>query len=88
MIQLIATDGQLEIANEDIADPGERRRFHGEDVVLIYRYPSEEVDTVAWPIINPKYLCGALYDAREMGWIPDESIVLLPDGTEFNIDQD
>lgn len=56
------------------------------DPVLIYFHSGGDPDTVSWP--NPKaaHLRGALYDARETGFIPDVPIVLLPDGKEFVID--
>jgi hypothetical protein len=48
---------------------------------------SSDVDTIAWPDYNPKNLAGALYDAIEEGEIPDIRTVILPDGTEFDIDK-
>jgi len=56
------------------------------DTLLIYYYPSGDVDTIAWPRPNPKHLRCALYDAREQGIIPNVPAVILPSGEEFLID--
>ena len=57
------------------------------DPILIYFHPGGDPDTVSWPNPNAEHLRGALYGARETGFIPDVPIVLLPDGKEFAIDQ-
>jgi hypothetical protein len=56
------------------------------DTLLIYYYPSGDVDTIAWPRPNPQHLRSALYDAREQGIIPNVPAVILPSGKEFLID--
>ncbi len=78
MIQLINDKGLLCIpADKDEDDPD----------LILYRYSSGDCDTVNWPNPNIKLLRGALFDAREMGVIADIPSVLLPDGTQFDIDE-
>lgn len=57
------------------------------DDILIVRYPEGDCDTITFPFgeNDRKNLVSALYDAYEVGEL-DERIVLLPDGTQFNID--
>ena len=72
MTQLLVIDGDLHL-NEDI---------------LLVRYPEGDVDTIPFPFKKDKdrkNLASALYDSYEFGEI-DERVVLLPDGTEFDID--
>jgi hypothetical protein len=78
-IQLVAIEGRLYIPAH-----GERR---GVEILVCYHLNSSDVDTIAWPDYNPKNLAGALYDAIEEGEIPDIRTVILPDGTEFDIDK-
>lgn len=68
----------------------------GKDPVLVVEYPSGEHDTIPWPLTPATWpltpakwverLRSALFDAREMGLIPDVPSVRLPDGTVFLID--
>ena len=86
-ITLIANGRSLCTPNSAIESKDLREWYDdGEDPILIFEYPSGDVDTIAWPKPNRKNLAGALYDARETGLIPDVPTVILPDGTEFNID--
>ena len=56
--------------------------------LIIFFYPSGDVDTFTWgKEINKQKLAAALFDAREMGYMPNEEEVLLPDGEVFHIDQ-
>ncbi len=78
MLQLINDKGLLFIpADADEDDPD----------LLLRRYSAGDCDTVRWPEPDLKILRGALKDAREMGIIADVSSVLLPDGTQFDIDE-
>lgn len=86
-LQLIASHGSLEVAFEDIHHLEHREHFDGDDALLILRYPAGDCDTVRWPNPNIQLLRGALYDARETGLIADVKSVLLPDGSEFFIDE-
>lgn len=62
--------------------------FGDDPVILLKRYDAGDCDTI--PNVRSKRnrdnLVSALYDAREMGLIPEVSYVLLPDGTKFEID--
>lgn len=57
---------------------------------LIYQYPSGDVDVCRWPMSSDEErwrLASALYDAIEMGDLPDSTAsVTLPDGTESEIE--
>lgn len=63
--------------------------------VLLCMYGAGDCDTIPWPFpegsaywTKEKWegcLRSALFDAREMGEIPDEPTVELPDGTIFTI---
>lgn len=71
--QLYVRDGQLCCPDID-------------DSLLIYRYPSGDVDFIQWPNPDVAKLRAALYDARECGLINDVPQVKLPDGTLFDIE--
>ena len=91
MTQLLEKDGSLYAPFEAITDAVQRNFCsnngkEGRDPILMLEYPSGDVDTIKWPNFNADNLRSALYDAREMGLIPDEPAVLLPDGTEFEIE--
>lgn len=69
-------------------------RLYAEDKLLLCVYPAGDCDTIPWPNLfdegdywnEEKWtqaLTGALYDAREMGYVPDVHEVELPDGTKF-----
>jgi len=88
--KLINDDGILATAHELIPDDL-RTSFTNPDgepdnAILIYDRPSGDVDTIKWPHPNKDHLRGALYAARETGFIPNVEAVLLPDGEEFLID--
>lgn len=53
---------------------------------LLVRHACGDCDDIAWPAYDAEDLRNALYDARETGQIPSESVVVLPDGSTFNID--
>jgi len=54
---------------------------------LIYWHKGGDVDVVSYPRPNKAHLRAALYDAREMGFIPrDVDSVLLPSGKVFSFD--
>lgn len=55
------------------------------DDILIYRYINGDCDTISWPNPKPHHLASVLFDAFECGDLRSRT-VLLPDGTEFNID--
>ena len=68
----INEDGELEV-NENL---------------LLFFYPAGDVDTFTWgKQLNKQNLAAALFEAREMGYMPNEEEVLLPDGEVFHIDQ-
>lgn len=57
-------------------------------ILLVKRYPAGDCDTVPWPLQTANHrrrLAEVLYDAREMGYLDGDSI-LLPDGTILNLD--
>jgi len=87
-IKLTVEDGRLHTPHAVMTD-GVRGFLIGDDVekdvILVAQYPEGDCDTVRWPKPDPFTLRRALYDAREMGIIPDVLSVLLPDGTEFEI---
>ena len=59
------------------------------DILLLVRYPAGDCDRCPWPMTTEEEkhnLASALYDAREMGEIPDDMSVWLPDGEEFRIE--
>ncbi len=86
MIQLTPKMGRLYIPNDAITDELQKKMAVGEPSLLIYEHPGGDHDTIKWPAPNLYHLAGALYDAREMGQLPDDPEVLLPDGTVFNIE--
>lgn len=53
--------------------------------ILVYRYPAGDCDTLEWPNPNKQHLASVLFDAFESGELNCRT-VLLPDGHEFNID--
>jgi hypothetical protein len=57
------------------------------DDILIVKYPEGDCDTITFPFgkDDRKNLASALFDAYECGEL-NERIVLLPDNTQFNID--
>ena len=55
--------------------------------ILLVRYASGDVDTISTENPNVENLRNALYDAREMGEIPNVPAVYLPCGKEFRIEQ-
>ena len=70
-----------------------------EPSLLVYFYPSGEVDTIPWPLTQREYssrtsadlrrqLAGALYNERESNSLfpPGLDTVELPDGQLFNFD--
>lgn len=91
MIKLIEKSGHL-------YTPG-NENTEGQDMMLLYVYPAGDCDVASWPMVTPwegstytperqrGILAGALYDAWEMGHVKERT-VLLPDGTEFNIDDE
>ena len=84
-IWLIVEDGRLHTLKSDIADAAMARYYSGNPVLCAGE--GEDCDTIAWPLVEggKKLLAQALYDAREMGLIPDVSSVLLPNGEQFTI---
>lgn len=92
MIQLIVKRGKLHIPHAAITDrlvADFYRRASSLDPILVCHYPDGDCDTIPWPMTSGKHnktLAGALYDSREMGLVPDESVFLLPDGKEFCIE--
>ena len=83
-IKLVVEGGKLHTLKTDIVDKL-MSEWHTENPILICG-EGEERDTIAWPLTDERNLAAALYDAREMGIIPDVQSVILPDGTEFGID--
>lgn len=62
--------------------------FLNEDRILLVRYPAGDCDTIPFPFTNEEdrhNLASALFDEYEFGEITERT-VLLPDGTEFNIE--
>jgi hypothetical protein len=68
--------------------------LHVGDHMLMYFYPAGDVDTCRWPLASDPTLRGeheyrlavALFDAREMGHLPEGAFVALPDGMLFDFD--
>ena len=56
--------------------------------ILLVMYPAGDVDTISTKNPNVENLRNALYDAREMGDIPNVPSVYLPCGKEFQIEQE
>ena len=55
--------------------------------VLIYWHKGGDVDTIDYPRPNKTHLRAALYNAREMGWLPSNvDSVILPSGRVFSFD--
>lgn len=71
-------------------------KLHAGEDILICSYDAGDVDTVPFPFPtdSPYWdkakwdfaMKRAIYDAREMGLIPDDPAVELPDGTVYQID--
>jgi hypothetical protein len=91
-IKLIAMDGSLYTPFDVASD--ELKNYWGDDdiaregLTLADRDETGDVITTRWPDgFDPIDLAKLLYGARETGQIPsDTTSVLLPDGTEFEID--
>ena len=90
-IKLIAMDGSLYTPFDVASD--ELKNYYGDDdiaregLTLADRDETGDVITASWPDFDPIDLAKLLYGARETGQIPsDTTSVLLPDGTEFEID--
>lgn len=89
-IKLIVIDGTLYTPYNVASD--ELKKYYDNDMdreglILAGRDETGDVITARWPNYNPKNLAITLYDARETGQIPSNTTsVLLPDGTEFEID--
>lgn len=55
--------------------------------MLLARYPEGDCDTIKWPNPNEDHVRRALFDAREVGHLEHDALVVeLPDGTSFPID--
>lgn len=87
-IKLIKRDGVFNIPSSPETKACCDGWFGDDPVILLKRYDAGDCDTI--PNVRSKKnrdnLVSALYDAREMGLIPEVSYVLLPDGTKFEID--
>ena len=54
-------------------------------VELLYRYPGGDIDVISYPRPNKGHLRAALFDAREMGYLPSSvDSVTLPSGKVFS----
>ncbi len=84
-IQLLDIGGSLHTPLSACVDEVNRQMFT-EDPMIIVSYDAGDCDSINWPNPNLENLARALYGDRECGIIPDHPVVLLPDGTEFNID--
>lgn len=62
-----------------------------EGSALVHRYPGGDIDLVPWPLPNATWrhhLATALYDEAECEvWMGQDRKVILPDGTEFGIEE-
>jgi hypothetical protein len=85
-IKLIAQNGYLYINWDDILSNSSDKTAQGNQRLAL-RYFTGGCDEVCWPKPDIAALRGALDDARETGWIRHVDSVLLPDDTEFFIDQ-
>ena len=52
--------------------------------IVLCVYKEGDCDTIEWPNVNIKNLARALYDAREMGYFDDDTVILLPNGGRVN----
>ena len=87
MISLICEDGCLHTPKSVITDPLLIEHFT-DNPILIRIYDAGDCDTIKWPNPNIENLRIALYDCRETGVLPHDIVsVILPDGTEFLIDE-
>jgi|15BtaG_2_1085339.scaffolds.fasta_scaffold00277_3 hypothetical protein len=73
-IQLIDTDGNLHMPNDDL---------------LVYRYEAGDCDLISWPLKEEQLaqLATAIYDemmCSDEGW-KDDAEILLPDGEVFDL---
>jgi hypothetical protein len=88
-IQLQAVDSRLHLPATE-AD--------AEGFILMFFYPAGDLDTCRWPMVQADHeesneracaeyrLAVALFDAREMGRLPEGAFVTLPDGKPFDFD--
>ena len=83
-VRLVCKDGTLYLP---LAAPD---RFGHADALLMYHYPAGDVDTSSGPMqadTQHAYRLGvALFDAREMGQLPEGAFIELPDGAPFDFD--
>lgn len=82
---------QLSVAHGSLQRPRTEDDWCDEDQVpLLVIYPGGDCDQIKFPFEGDEWkgkLAHALYDEVEMGRIANNRVVLLPDGTPFNIDQ-
>ena len=77
-ITLVGVQGSLYFPPE-IKD-----QFGEPSPIVLCIYPEGDCDTINWPKPNMKNLERALYDNNEMGIIPADTEVLLPNGKKFH----
>jgi hypothetical protein len=89
-VKLMKMDGRLALAPSPETKSYFGGWFEDNPVLLVKRYENGDSDCDTIRNVKSKKnqdnLRSALYDAREMGLIPDVSYVLLPDGAKFEID--
>lgn len=85
LVRLIVECGRLMIPRSAVQDALLLKHFTGNPCVMGF-YGAGDCYTIQWPNPNRANLAYALYDAREMELIPNVRVVLLPDGSPFEID--
>lgn len=88
-VTLVVEHGRLHTQYSDIVDDL-MRSWYTSNPVIMCRHPEGDFDPVLWPMEKDsrKKLASVLYDDREMGMIPDVESVILPDGSEFFIEEE
>jgi hypothetical protein len=91
-VQLVASGGRLYASLDYMKEHNPTdyamylKMFPDGLTILTRVYDAGDCDTIRWPNPDLENLRGALFDAREQGFIPDLGVVKLPDGSEFKID--
>jgi len=92
-VKLVVYDGRLATPYQSATESA-RQWVEPNEPILLYSSEWEDPAFPRWPLQEEpgqpwqakRDLAGALFDAVEMGFLPDVRFVLLPDGSPFHFD--